>query len=220
MPLAYECSPFSNCAAAVWEIEEPPEFFEEKLIFNNWEKDYLRNIRHPVRRRSWLASRYLIKLLLKTDAYVELLFDVNGKPFLGNRQQQVTISHTQQFAAAMIAVDYEIGIDVEAMQRPVEQVSHKFLSADEKLGLPATPSNDDLLLYWGAKEVMYKIHGRKRLDFRQNMLVHPFSRATSGTMSGLITKDGTAAHCAMSYIQTRSFSLVMGMKQETTASPL
>ena len=220
MPLVYECTPFSQCSAAVWEIEEPPEYFEEKLIFNYWEKDYLRNIRHPVRRRSWLASRYLIKILLKTDAFVELLFDINGKPFLGNKKQLVTISHTQQFAAAMIAYEYDIGIDVEALQRSVEHVSHKFLSATEKRTLPDAVSNDTLLLYWGAKEVMYKIHGRKRLDFRDHMLVHPFEKAAIGDMSGMITKDGVASPCVMSYIQTPSFSLVMGMRQPTEVLPL
>lgn len=115
----------------VWKMEEDPAYYLSALILSDWEKSYLDSISHPKRKMSWLASRYLVKHLMKTDEFVELLIDVHGKPFVNNFPLQVSISHSNNYAAAIISKDYDVGIDIEEPHRNMEEIREKFLSDPE-----------------------------------------------------------------------------------------
>ncbi|HPR29506.1 MAG TPA: 4'-phosphopantetheinyl transferase superfamily protein, partial [Chitinophagales bacterium] len=183
MPLIYSNQPYPDTKAGVWRIEEPPEFFLKHLIFSNWERQFYNGLKHPERQMSWLSSRYLLKLLLDTREYVELLFDTNGKPFLGSGSHRISLSHTHKYAAAIISESEEVGVDVEDAGRDIGHLSRKFLSDAERRFLGEQPPNEELLLYWGAKEVIYKMYGRRKLDFRQDMFIRPFQVADKGVMA-------------------------------------
>jgi phosphopantetheinyl transferase (holo-ACP synthase) len=61
------------------------------------------------------------------------------------------------------------------MEKPSEKIrriAHKFLSETER-----TEAEDDiekLCVYWSAKEALYKLYGRRKVIFNENLYVFPF----------------------------------------------
>ncbi len=202
---------------AVWKIEETPDFYRAGLILNDWEQNYLDNITHPRRKLTWLASRYLLKLLLNTNEFVELLFDEYGKPFVANDDIFVSISHCDTYAAAMVSRNCAVGIDIETTDRDITPISRKFLSQIELEQISGDKSLRQLMVYWGAKEVIYKIYGKRKLEFRDDMFIKPFQLAPRGDIYGVLMKNGRVEDYLLHYSFTEAFILVVGVEKEKRA---
>lgn len=199
---------------AVWKIEEEPQFYRSKLILSDWETNYLAAISHPKRQLTWLASRYLLKYLMNTEDFVELLFDEHGKPFVSNFDLHVSLSHSFTYAAAIISKDYRVGIDIEEPNRKIDIIKHKFLSPVELNHIGNQEEMKKLLIYWSSKEVMYKIYGKRKLEFKDDMYVKPFLLKERGDIDGILMKGGTVAEYHMHYSLKQDFTLVVGVEKE------
>lgn len=201
---------------AVWKIEEEPEFYRAGLILSDWETNYLNNITHPKRKLTWLASRFLLKQLIDTDVFVELLFDEHGKPYVTNFDIFVSLSHSNEHAAAIVSKNYEVGIDVEEPHRKIEIIKNKFLSPVELNNIGETQVQQQLLIYWSAKEVMYKIYGKRKLEFKDDMYVKPFMLKERGDLNGILMKNGLVAEYHMHYLLNTDFTLVVGAEKDVS----
>jgi phosphopantetheinyl transferase (holo-ACP synthase) len=69
-------------------------------------------------------------------------------------------------------------------------LAHKFLRPEELVSLKPATRLEHLHVYWGAKEALYKAHGRRQLDFRQDILMEPFDYQPIGSTTGRVCKDG------------------------------
>ncbi len=199
---------------AVWKIEEDSDFYYSKLILSDWEQTYLDGIAHPKRKLTWLASRYLLKYLMGTTDFVELLFDVHGKPFISNFPLHLSLSHSPDYAAAIISRDFETGIDIEQPHRNIESLKNKFLSKTELAHIGEEERMKKLLIYWSAKEVMYKIYGKRKLEFREDMYVKPFLLNDRGDLNGILMKYGEVYDYHMHYLRHQDFVVVTGVEKE------
>jgi len=199
---------------AVWKIEESPEFYLSGLVLSHWETGYLNNIAHPQRKLTWLASRYVLKLLFNTDTFIELLFDEHGKPFVANADVQVSISHCDKYAAAMVGKQGAVGIDVETTDRDISRISRKFLSDSELKAAGEESKAKKLMIYWGAKEVIYKIYGKRKLEFRDDMYIKPFILSPRGDLYGMLMKQGYLAEYLLHYTCSDEYLLVVGVEKE------
>ncbi len=199
---------------AVWKIEEEAEFYRAGLILNEWETNYLNNINHPRRQLTWLASRYLLKLLLNTTEFVELLFDEHGKPYVANEDIYVSISHCDTYAAAIVSKVCAVGIDIETTDRDISRISRKFMSGTELEQIRQPQAGQQLMVYWGAKEVIYKIYGKRKLEFREDMYIKPFLMAPRGDIYGVLMKNGLIEDYLLHYAFTDTFILVVGVEKE------
>jgi phosphopantetheinyl transferase len=201
---------------AVWKIEETPEFYRAGLILSDWEQQYLDRITHPKRQLTWLASRYLLKLLLNTTSFVELLFDEHGKPYVANDTIKISISHCEGFAAAMVSRECGVGIDIETPERDISPIKRKFLSQTELDHVDNPDQYRLLMVYWGAKEVIYKIYGKRKLEFRDDMYIKPFLLQDHGDIDGMLMKNGLVADYLMHYFQNEAYILVVGVEKEVS----
>lgn len=197
---------------AVWKIEEDDSFYLQKLLLSEAEHLHIQGIRHPAQKSRWLASRYLLKHLMNTNAFVELLADENGKPYIRNFPLQVSISHSDSYAAVIISENNNIGIDVEETSRNIKVLQSKFLSPAELNTLQPEIRNKQLLLYWAAKEVMYKMYALRKLEFKDDMYVHPFQLHTAGSLNGILTKNNLFYTYHLQYILHKDYVLVTGME--------
>ncbi|MFZ1609696.1 MAG: 4'-phosphopantetheinyl transferase superfamily protein [Chitinophagales bacterium] len=210
MPEIYRNESFKGFTYAVWHIIEQEDYFIPKLQFGDWEKKYFESVRSPKRRLAWLASRHLLKLVLGTDAFVELLFDTQGKPYLGNYDVKISLSHTDNYAAVIVSKDFEVGIDIEDPSRDISILRNKFLSQEENNQLIHSDLKLELMLYWSAKEVVYKIYGKRKLDFKEDMFIKPFKISNSGFMKGLLLKHGMVAQYNLHYMVKPNYCVVFG----------
>ncbi|ULT29242.1 hypothetical protein KUH03_20355 [Sphingobacterium sp. E70] len=73
----------------------------------------------------------MLRTLLNTSRYIDCPSDANGKPYLANFPQKISLSHSFDYAAAMISTEGEVGIDMEIIKTKVERIQHKFLKPVE-----------------------------------------------------------------------------------------
>ena len=128
------------------------------------------------------AAIYVLQHLLnKQDIIIN--YTDSGKPILADRTEHISISHSHAFLTVSINLQQNIGVDVELIRDKIHLVKHKFLSAEEDKA--ANNNTEHLIRYWSAKEVLYKLHGLKGLDFIENLKVQDFE---NNKIIGKITK--------------------------------
>ena len=118
-----------------------------------------------------------------------LVKDVHGKPFLHNSTQHVSISHSHELAAAIIA-DEVVGIDIQKVVEKIERIAERFLNAEELNFIsPSLYRLEQLHVCWCAKEALYKAYGKRELDFCCHLLLDPFVyQPEGGRFKGRVNK--------------------------------
>ena len=173
----------------VWKTDETIGDFMRQVSLDVHDRQDLALISHASKKLEWFSSRLAVKYLLQRQ---QLMFngitkDQFNKPFLKNHSSHISISHSFPFATAIIHTEKPVGIDIEQPRGKILKVAGKFLNATER----EFASNDLELLsiLWSAKEVLYKIHGRKKLTFRQHLFIEPFDKNDEGNISCSIVFD-------------------------------
>ncbi len=118
------------------------------------------------------GSNYVLKQLLK-DELASISYHDTGKPFISNRSEFISISHSHDLLVLLMNKKHNTGCDVELIRDKVFNIRHKFLNNKE-----LNSCNNDtvkLIIYWAAKETLYKIHGLKAIDFKENLSVEDFA---------------------------------------------
>lgn len=139
----------------------------------------------PEKRREWLAARNALKHLVNPHGQFFLEKDQFGKPHLDSPEIGVSMSHAKGFGAAALSFKGPIGIDIEIERPQITRIARKFLHEEEKDW--SDLSIRDLTKIWGAKEALYKLHGRTQLIFAEQLLVHPFK-----AQKGEIIENGSS----------------------------
>lgn len=158
--LTKQIDPFS--AYAIWRISETTPQLKEKIS---------ENIPEMVQSKQseWIVSRILVSYLcaLFDLPYVRVDNHETGKPFLPGQTAEISISHSFPMAAALINLRKPCGIDLELPREKLLSVKSKFIHPSESF----YPTEDIEMLckIWSAKEVIYKMNGRKALSLRDDM---------------------------------------------------
>ena len=101
----------------------------------------------------------------------------------------------------MILHDEEdVGIDVESLDRDFSAVEKKALSEDEKEDLERDKRNEQLAIYWCAKEAIFKLLSVYNLDFAEQIEVERFRPRGEGELDAtFIDKDGDEQEFELEY---------------------
>lgn len=153
-----------NYQLGLWHITETAQELAAALMLtspNNFGKDN--------RNHHWLAARVLLKQLLNVSSY-ELLKTETGKPYLPNLDFEISLSHSGDYAAAIVCNKESTGIDIEKLDTRIYKIANKFLNDFDRSFL----MENDLLghyLVWNAKEVLFKYYGKGGVDFRKHLFI-------------------------------------------------
>lgn len=117
------------------------------------------------------------KLLEYAASILNLPFDClnkdeHGKPYFSGTPWEFSITHTQDFLAAVFHPDQPVGIDLERPQPKIQKVLPRICTAEEVDWAGNDPIKQCFL--WSAKEAMYKLYGKRSVDFRAHL--HVLSR--------------------------------------------
>ncbi len=164
MSLLIRMHPDEFSALAVWEIGESEKFLLSRLDLGEIDRFRLEGISHPHKRLEFLSARAALFELGVTLS--DLRYTPEGKPKMDGAF--LSITHNHQFAAALVHTEAEVGIDVEDVRRNFEGLVDRYLREDEHFIVENDPEIGPMML-WGAKECGYKMHGRRRLDFREHL---------------------------------------------------
>jgi 4'-phosphopantetheinyl transferase EntD len=167
MALFYQHTVNGGTKLGIWRIEEPENFFLEKVPVK-------RDVSHPYKRLQHLAGRYLLPSLFDDFPMKEILIADTNKPFLEDEQYHFSISHCGNYAAAIVSNHHRVGMDIELVTPRIKTIGHKFLNDEENLFL----NNYEYLpglhlelttILWSAKESIFKWWAEGEVDFKNHI---------------------------------------------------
>lgn len=176
MPITHHISLSPDLSYCLWKIDETEQELLSYLDLDSTEFADFERTRVFEKRLEWLAARNALKHLIQPFGQFYLGKDKFGKPHLNHSDWQVSISHAQGFGAAAIQRAAPVGIDIELARPQISRIAKRFLHQQEYEWTDR--SVNDLTMIWGAKEALYKLHGRTQLKFAEQLLVHPIDNAT------------------------------------------
>ncbi len=159
-----------------WAVREIKESSEELLNKLNKKELYLTqlsNISTENRKQEWLSVRLLLKELLNEEK--EIAYTGSGRPYLPDNTYQISISHTKGYVAVALHPHLSIGIDLEYISSRILKIKHRFMSDKELSDVNSSIAKEiHLLLYWSAKESIFKSLREEGVDFREHLHIEAF----------------------------------------------
>ncbi len=183
----------------VWEITETEQELMDMCSIPNNELEELSMMRSEARRKEKLAVRALLGEIFDDKVY--LGHHDNGRPFLHNSAQEISISHSDRFVAIITHRDEALGIDIESLERNFDAVERKALSEEEKEDLGDHNRQRQLAIIWSAKEAIFKRMSLLDVDYAEQIEVEKFNPKDEGEISAVFThKDGTEMEFELGYM--------------------
>lgn len=186
MPLVYQHTINKHSRLAVWKIDEPLSFFQEKTGLSV-------PVIHPVKQLQYMASRFMLSYLEPGFPHKAVIKSEGGKPFLPNHPTRFSISHCANYAAAIVSENSETGIDVEMITPKASKLVSKYLTTEEQRLIPDT--NDQKIfdrfstLCWSIKETIFKWDGKGGVDFKKHLAINQLPDSSSGIVKASLNKN-------------------------------
>lgn len=175
MPIFYQQDIDDSTKLGIWRIEEDEEFFLKQVPLQ-------REITHPHKRRQHLAGRFLLKYLFPGFPVKLIKVADTRKPFLEDEAYHFSISHCDDYAAAIVSTKDRVGVDVEIPSFKIDRIKNKFLDESEYSILDVQFSITQLTLMWCCKEAVFKWWSYGGVDFSEKIRLQPFELQPSGNL--------------------------------------
>ena len=183
----------------VWQITESEKELRDKTSIPSDELEEISYIKSESLRKQKLAVRALLNEMFEDRVY--LSHHDNGKPYIENCATNISITHTDKYVAVILNDTEEVGIDCESLDRDFSVVEKKALSEDEIEDLDDERRNEQLAIYWCAKEAVYKKISRYNVDFAEQIEVEDFNLRGEGELDAtFIHKDGYEEEMELEYM--------------------
>jgi phosphopantetheinyl transferase (holo-ACP synthase) len=150
------------------------------------------------------ATSFLLEKLFGKP--VDLSYNSEGKPNLYEEKCHISISHSHDKLVIICNTKCDTGVDVELIRDKVLKIKDKFLSGIE---LEEAKDNvEKLIIYWAAKESLYKVYGLKEVEFAKHLFVHPFTLNAAGILIGEINLESFRKKFNLHYEKLEDYILV------------
>jgi 4'-phosphopantetheinyl transferase len=173
MPLILNHKINESTFLGVWKISETSENLKQKLDMDENDRKCFKSFGNESRKKHWLSYRLILQRLLKTK-FIRIVYDKYGKPGIPGFKGHFSVSHSGDFAAAIVSNGLPVGIDIEKMRERIEKVAERFMSVEELDHTGNKNRMEKLHIYWGAKESLYKLYGKPEVDFQNDIQIGPF----------------------------------------------
>jgi len=201
-----------DTALGVWEINEPLEDLWKSVNLSEKELKYYSMLRSDTRRQHWLSYRLILPHLISDHEISGIEYNEFGKPFLSLKQdfgmRHISVSHSGKFSALIASNTHNVGIDIERISPKIFKVAHKFLNSRELRIVFSNNAMEGLITLWAAKEALFKLHGRRDLEFKENFQILPFEFKGNGTLKGEIIGRGKSSIHELSYMTIEDYVIV------------
>lgn len=207
MPIIWSKKWGNKGELAVWHIDEQADELYNKLQLNAAEKAFYDSLQSNKRNMHWLGSRVLLRTLLNTTEYIDCQLDGNNKPYLVNFPYEISISHSNDYAAVIIYKEKAVGVDIEKMSNKIERIAHRFLSSDELAFISINNRIEQLYVCWGIKETLFKLYGKGNLPFIAGIVIDCFDYKESGVVTAHINLQNHKASYKVEYARLGEYML-------------
>jgi len=172
----------------IWKNDESYEELLLELQPREKMLKHLNSITLEKRKKEFMITRLLVRELWGDDAVI--VKDENGKPDFENIPYKLSISHADKYSGIFISEEKECGLDIEVIRPRISRISKKFVSEYESLYVTIGKPVLHYTIMWCVKEAIYKWYAKRGLDFKQNMIIHPFKAEEEGHLYFEFVKDG------------------------------
>ena len=162
----------------VWKIEETSDELLSMLALRSEYLPFLQHIKTEKRRQEWLASRVLLKELSGSELLIA--YHEDGAPYLLDSAYHLSISHTNGYAAVLLQEQPAAGIDIEYYSTRILKIRSRFMSPEEDASVDPDNAVKHLLVYWCAKEALFKMIRQQDVDFIEHLHIEPFTTEQQG----------------------------------------
>lgn len=160
---------------------EPSKYTEH---LSEVELERFNTFRHVKRRREFIATRILRKRILGDQ---RIQYNSIGAPYIEG-VGFISISHSFHLVGLAFNEYYMVGLDLETPRENILDIIHKFLAPTERYWFNSQ-NKLEMTQVWSAKEALYKLAGRKKIIFKEQLLL---SKSSSGDWLGeIINPDHT-----------------------------
>ena len=189
----------------IWKIEESLEDLTKGIELTEQSKKRVDAMKSILHQQGFMSIRQLLKQAGYVDT--DVFYDEFGKPHLKDKNY-LSISHSFTFTAIIISEKKPVGIDVEKQRDKIVKIAHKFTPIEEY----NTIANHEALvskltIVWGAKESLYKIYGKKKLQFLHHIYIEDFSFIDTKT-TGVIKYKGYVSSYDICFLEFEGFTCV------------
>ena len=188
----------NEAVIGVWQITETEEELKELSSTPSDEMEEISFIRSESLRKQRLAVRALLNTMFDDKVY--LSHHDNGKPYIENNPINISITHTAKYVAVILHEEENVGIDIESLDRDFSVVEKKALSEDEIEDLEDEKRNEQLAIYWCAKEAIFKLLSRYNVDFAEQIEVERFRPRGEGELEATFTYKDEEEEFDLEYI--------------------
>ena len=213
MPLHYDKKINEHARVILWRIKEPVDWFLTQLHLDEEETRKYTEFRTDLRRVHWLAYRHILKNVVNKGGNIRVRYDENSKPFIDLSDDHISVSHSGEYAAVIISHQHPVGIDIERVSPRLHKIADKFISHEETGKDLARMTTGELCLHWSAKEALYKLYGKRNLDFREHLRVLDPPARQQGLFTGLISNGGKESLCELFSKKVEDYVLVYAIGQ-------
>ena len=170
----------NEATIGVWQVTETEEELIALSATPTDEMEEISFIKSESLRKQRLAVRALLNALFEEKVY--LSHHDNGKPYLENNAVNISITHTEKYVAVILHEEEDCGIDIESLDRDFSAVEKKALSEEEIEDLEEEKRNEQLAIYWCAKEAIFKLLSRYNVDFAEQIEIERFRPRGEGEL--------------------------------------
>ena len=183
----------------VWHITESEAQLREATSIPSDELEEISFLKSESLRKQKLAVRALLDAMFEEKVY--LSHHDNGKPYIENNAVNISITHTDKYVAVILDDRNDVGIDCESLDRDFSAVEKKALSEEEIEDLDDERRNEQLAIYWCAKEAVYKKISQYGVDFAEQIEIDSFHPRGEGALEAtFIHKDGYEEEFELRYM--------------------
>ncbi|MCQ2182323.1 MAG: 4'-phosphopantetheinyl transferase superfamily protein [Bacteroidales bacterium] len=183
----------------VWHVSETEAELRALTSIPSDELEEISYIKSESLRKQKLAVRALLDKMFEEKVY--LSHHDNGKPYIENCATNISITHTDKYVAILLNDTDEVGIDCESLDRDFSAVEKKALSDEEIDDLDDDKRNEQLAIYWCAKEAVFKKMSQHNVDFAEQIEIENFRPRGEGELDAIFTeKDGFEEELHLQYI--------------------
>jgi phosphopantetheine--protein transferase-like protein len=207
MPIIWSKHLGKNGELAVWHINEVDDDLYNKLQLNAAEKSFYDSLHAGKRNMHWLGSRVLLRTLLNTTEYIDCQLDGNNKPYLVNFPYEISISHSNDFAAVIIYKKKAVGVDIEKISNKIERIAKRFLSEKELENISDENRTEQLYACWGIKETLFKLYGKGNLPFIGGIEIDAFDYKKQGFAIARINLPDFKCEYKIEYLKLGEYML-------------
>lgn len=205
MPLYKTITVNNHSKVLIWKIEESFKQLSDGVLLTPENQQRVNSMKSDLHQRGFMSVRHLLKEVGYTDN--DLVYDEYGKPHLKNGKF-ISITHSFTFSGIIVSDTKPVGIDIEMQRDKIIKIAHKFTPIEEYKSI----ANHDALvskltIVWGAKESLYKIYGKKKLLFLENIYIEDFSFETNHT-TGKIIYESESFEYNVNFLEMEGFTCV------------